>query len=72
MGIISSEEQLRNVARCVLANVEIKRHYTGRGRRREYAADPDTIADSARQLAEMVLAMLDGNLTPINGDDLPF
>lgn len=67
-------QAMRNVASCVLANVEIKRFYTGRGRRREYATDIDTIADSARHLAEMVLETLVGILPndPINDDDPPF
>jgi hypothetical protein len=48
---------LRNVAAALLGYTEVRRAHNGRGRARTYAADPDTIAETARQLAETVLAV---------------
>jgi hypothetical protein len=56
---LSAEEKLRNVARCVLADTEVKRTFNGRGRCQTYAQSVDAIAQSARQLAEDVIAYLD-------------
>lgn len=65
---ISPEQQLRNVAAIVIKNTTVTKYHTGQGRSRQYAADADTIADSARQLAEMILRHLDGELPAISGD----
>ena len=53
-GNVSDLNQLRNVARLVVAYTEPRR-YNGKGRGRTFAADVETIATTSRQLAEMVL-----------------
>jgi hypothetical protein len=59
---VTPEERLRAVARVALRYTEVARRHNGRGRTKTYAADADAVADTARQLAEMVLAYLDGHL----------
>lgn len=65
MGVIemtSQEQQLRDVAEALRKYTTVTRAYNGKGRRRTYAADVDTIAETGRQLAEMVELFLDGRL----------
>lgn len=50
-------EQLRNVANCVVRYTETVRPHNGKRKCSTYAEDIDTIAGSARQLAEMILEM---------------
>lgn len=70
---ITPEEQLGSVARSLLSYTHIRKPHNGRGRQtRIYAADVDTIAETGRQLAEMIIAHLNGELRPIINDDLPF
>jgi hypothetical protein len=64
-------EALRNVAGAVLANTEVVRQRWS-GRPATYATNIDTIAQSGRQLAEMVLALLEGKPPTVNNDDSPF
>ena len=54
-GRLTKREKLLDVAQCVLRYTEVVREHVGRGRHRTYAADPDTIAETARLLAELVL-----------------
>jgi len=65
---ISPEQQLRNVAGALLDHTEIESESNGQG----YAATMDVIALTGRQLAEMVIAYLNGDLSPIDAGDLPF
>lgn len=72
---ITPEEQLGSVARSLLSYTHIRKPHNGNGRGRQtriYAADVDTIAETGRQLAEMIIAHLNGELRPIINDDLPF
>lgn len=57
---ISDDKALRNVANAVIELTTVIRYYNGRGRSRTYNGDIDDIADAARQLANMVLVMLEG------------
>lgn len=50
------EQQMRNVAAVLMRYTEVKRHHNGKGRCATYSADLDTIAQTGRQLAEMVEA----------------
>lgn len=59
---ITPEEQIRNVAQILMKYTEVERHYNGRGKSPTYASDRVAIRDTGRQLAEMVLAHLDGAL----------
>lgn len=77
----SYEQQLRNVASVLMQYTEVTRPANGRGRPPTYAARVDAIAQTGRQLAEMVLAYLDaGGVdhldaptgTPDDDDRLPF
>lgn len=59
-------ESLRNVASVVMALTEVTRYYNGKGRPRTYNGDIDAIAGAARQLADMVIMMLeDDNAVPL-------
>lgn len=62
-GEISEDEALRNVANTVIALTEVVRYHNGKGRSRTYNGDIDAIADAARQLANMVIMMLEGEET---------
>lgn len=62
-GEISEDEALRNVANTVIALTEVVRYHNGKGRSRTYNGDIDDIADAARQLANMVIMMLEGEET---------
>lgn len=71
--ILSPEDQLRNVARIMLEQSTILRYHNGHGRPATYPANIDAIAGTGRQLAEMILAYLDGDLKPLNTrTDMPF
>src|SRR5690606_38353342 len=59
---LGPERQLLNVAKVLLAHTEVKRQHNGRGRSATYAADTDAIAQTGRQLAEMVIQHLQGEL----------
>lgn len=66
-GEISEDEALRNVANTVIALTEVVRYHNGRGRSRTYNGDIDAIAEAARQLADMVIMMLeDDNAVPVD------
>ena len=47
--------RILNVASCVLDDTTIIREHNGRGKSKTYTQDIDTIASSARQLAEMII-----------------
>lgn len=49
------ETRMRNIARVLVQHTEVKRRHNGRGRCATYAADVDAIAQTGRQLAELVL-----------------
>lgn len=68
---INPEQQMRNVAAILRQYTEIKRAYNGKGRAKTYAADIDTIAGTARQLAEMVEQYFNNELQEID-NELPF
>lgn len=59
---LTEEDALRNVANCVMALTEVTRYHNGKGRARTYNGDIDAIADAARQLADMVIMMLEGKV----------
>lgn len=69
---LTPAEQLRNVAEAMLRYSEVKRTHNGRGRSSTYAGDTDTLAQTGRQLAEMVLAHLAGELKTQADDGAPF
>lgn len=73
-AMISPAQQLRNVAQVLLDHTTVVRQHNGRGRCATYAANTDAIAQTGRQLAEMVLAYLDGALAPVPNatDEQPF
>ena len=56
---VTDEEALCNVARCLLQYTEVTRRSNGRGRHPTRQADPETIAQTGRHLAELVLSYLD-------------
>lgn len=66
---ITPQEQLINVAQLVNRLTTPTRQNTRQPD--NFAASKEQIADAGRQLAEMVLAYLAGELAPID-DDLPF
>ena len=59
-GTQTEAEALRGVANTVMAFTEVKREHNGKGRARTYNGDIDAIAEAARQLADMVLLMVEG------------
>jgi hypothetical protein len=72
---LTSEQQLLNVAACVMQHTEVTRRHNGRGRAATYASNVDAIAGAARQLAEMVDAYFGEQettitLTPLGRDYL--
>lgn len=72
---LTPEQRLKNVASCVIEYTELDvTLYNGKGKNhgRKYVEDVNTIAPAARQLAEMVVKYLDGELDTIELDDLPF
>lgn len=69
MAALIPEQQLRNVATALLEYTQVTRDYNGRGRPSTYAARVDTIASTGRQLAQMVMAYIDGQLAPVSADD---
>lgn len=69
---ITAEEKLRNVAEAMLRYSEVKRQWNGKGRSSTYVGSTDTLAQTGRQLAELVTAYLDGYLDDTPVDDLPF
>ena len=57
----------------MLRYAEVRRTHNGRGRCSTYAANADTLAQTGRQLAEMVLAYLGGELKALPSDgETPF
>lgn len=71
-GVISPKQQLRNVAKLVIERTEPSRESNGRGRMSSYKHSKHEIASTSRQLAEMVLAYLDGELGSLPDDGSPF
>lgn len=65
-------QALRNVAESVMRSTEITKPHNGHGRTATYAGNSDQIAQSARQLAEMVLGLLEGKPLPAIDVDSPF
>lgn len=65
-------QSLRNVAQAVMRHTEVTKPHNGKGRTATYAGNADQVAQSARQLAEMVLAMLEGKPLPTVDSDSPF
>lgn len=66
-GTQTEAEALRGVANTVMAFTEVKREHNGKGRARTYNGDIDAIAEAARQLADMVIMILeDDNAVPVN------
>ena len=64
---LTENEALRNVANCVMTLTEVTRYHNGEGRARTYNGDIDAIAGAARQLADMVIMMLeDDNAVPVD------
>jgi hypothetical protein len=64
---LTENEALRNVANCVMTLTEVTRYHNGKGRARTYNGDIDAIAGAARQLADMVIMMLeDDNAVPVD------
>lgn len=58
--VMPPEQRVRHLAELVMRQTEVTRQYNGRGRGRTYADSKDAIRDSARQLAEYVIAYLNG------------
>lgn len=61
-GTQTEAEALRGVANTVMAFTEVKREHNGKGRARTYNGDIDAIAEAARQLADMVIMILEGKV----------
>lgn len=59
-GTLTEDEALRNVANTVMDLTTVTRYHNGKGRSRTYIGDIDAIAGAARQLADMVIMMLEG------------
>lgn len=59
--VMPPEQRVRHLAELVMRQTEVTRQYNGRGRGRTYADSKDAIRDSARQLAEYVIAYLNGD-----------
>ncbi len=68
--MLTPEQQLQNVASLMLEETEVKRQYNGKGRTATYSANVDAIAGTGRQLAEMIIAYLDGKLQPVDESEL--
>ena len=61
-GTLTEDEALRNVANTVMDLTTVTRYHNGKGRPRTYNGDIDAIAGAARQLADMVIMMLEGKV----------
>ena len=72
MTILTAEQKLRNVAKCLKKYSTPTRQHNGRGRMPSYSVDKHTIASVALQLAEMVEQYLDGELSDEIRDNSPF
>lgn len=69
---LTPEQRLSNVANYLLDATEIKRPHNGRFRGPTYIGTVNEIAPAARQLAEMVLKYINGELEEIELDGIPF
>lgn len=70
---MTPEQKLHNVAAVVRRYTTVQREHNGKHRCRTYAANVDAIAESARQLAEMIEAYLNGEQSPAEPEtNLPF
>ena len=66
-GTLTEDEALRNVANTVMSLTEVTRYHNGKGSAKTYAGDIESIASAARQLADMVIMMLeDDNAVPVD------
>jgi hypothetical protein len=65
-------QALRNVAESVMRHTETVKPHNGKGRTATYVGSTEQVAQSARQLAEMVLGLLEGKPLPAIDDDSPF
>ena len=64
---LTEDEALRNVANTVMTLTEVTRYHNGKGSAKTYAGDIESIASAARQLADMVIMMLeDDNAVPVD------
>lgn len=64
-AVLPPRARLQNVANVLLNHTTVVRPHNGRGRCATYAANVDAIAQTGRQLAELVLAYLEGELAPV-------
>jgi hypothetical protein len=69
---LSAEDQLRNVATAMIRYSEVKRQHNGKGKSSTYTGNADTLAQTGRQLAEMVLVYLSGELAEMPIGESPF
>ena len=66
-GTQTEAEALLNVAQCVMKETTVVRWHNGKGSAKTYAGDIESIASAARQLADMVIMMLeDDNDVPVD------